>query len=147
VFIGPNVVFTDEPQPMGYPRYRECKGGAVVRRLARIGADCTILPGVGIGEMALVGALTSSSEVSRSCSPSRRLSLAQVPKTRIALRNLTLPVPSAHDALLLWLPGSRRLGSLEAMVPATCGAISLYSVTRANGPVARVQNDQTGRWA
>ncbi len=46
VFVGPNVVFTDDPHPMGCPRYQDCKGGAVVRRLARIGANSTILPGV-----------------------------------------------------------------------------------------------------
>jgi acetyltransferase-like isoleucine patch superfamily enzyme len=56
IFVGPNVVFTDDPHPMGCPRYAECKGGAVVRRLARIGANSTILPGVEIGEGALVGA-------------------------------------------------------------------------------------------
>jgi acetyltransferase-like isoleucine patch superfamily enzyme len=56
VFIGPNVVFTDDPHPMGCPRYTECKGGATVRRLARIGANSTILPGVVVGENALVGA-------------------------------------------------------------------------------------------
>ena len=56
VFIGPNVVFTDDPHPMGCPRYQDCKGGAVVRRLARIGANATILPGVEIGARALVGA-------------------------------------------------------------------------------------------
>ena len=56
VFIGPNVVFTDDPHPMGCPRYKDCKGGAVVRRLARIGANSTILPGVEVGENALVGA-------------------------------------------------------------------------------------------
>ena len=55
VFVGPNVVFTDDPHPMGCPRYKECKGGAVVRRLARIGANATILPGVEVGEGALVG--------------------------------------------------------------------------------------------
>lgn len=56
VFVGPNVVFTDDPHPMGCPRYKDCKGGAVVRRLARIGANSTILPGIEIGENALVGA-------------------------------------------------------------------------------------------
>ena len=56
VFVGPNVVFTDDPHPMNCPRYKDCKGGAVVRRLARIGANSTILPGVEIGENALVGA-------------------------------------------------------------------------------------------
>lgn len=56
VFVGPNVVFTDDPHPMNCPRYKDCKGGAVVRRLARIGANATILPGVEVGEGALVGA-------------------------------------------------------------------------------------------
>jgi acetyltransferase-like isoleucine patch superfamily enzyme len=56
VFVGPNVVFTDDPHPMGCPRYQDCKGGAVVRRLARIGANSTVLPGVEIGEDSLVGA-------------------------------------------------------------------------------------------
>jgi NDP-sugar pyrophosphorylase family protein len=41
---------------MGCPRYQDCKGGAVVRRLARIGANAMILPGVTIDEGALVGA-------------------------------------------------------------------------------------------
>jgi acetyltransferase-like isoleucine patch superfamily enzyme len=56
VFIGPNVVFTDDPHPMGCAHYTECRGGATVRRLARIGANSTILPGVVIGENSLVGA-------------------------------------------------------------------------------------------
>ncbi len=56
VFVGPHVVFTDDPHPMNCPRYRDCKGGVVVRRLARIGANVTILPGVVVGENALVGA-------------------------------------------------------------------------------------------
>ena len=56
VFIGPNVVFTDDPHPMKCPRYKECLGGVTVKRLARIGANCTILPGVVIGENTLIGA-------------------------------------------------------------------------------------------
>jgi acetyltransferase-like isoleucine patch superfamily enzyme len=56
VFIGPNVVFTDDPHPMGCPKYKECKGGAVVEDFARIGAHATILPGVKIGRNSLVGA-------------------------------------------------------------------------------------------
>jgi acetyltransferase-like isoleucine patch superfamily enzyme len=56
VFVGPNVVFTDDPHPMKCPRYQECKGGPTVRRLARIGANSTILPGVDVGEGSLVGA-------------------------------------------------------------------------------------------
>ncbi len=56
VFIGPNVVFTDDPHPMNCPRYKECLGGAVIKRLAKVGANSTILPGVVIGENALIGA-------------------------------------------------------------------------------------------
>ena len=56
VFIGPNVVFADDPRPMGCPRYKECLGGAHVKRFARIGANSTILPGVVIGENCLIGA-------------------------------------------------------------------------------------------
>lgn len=56
VFIGPNVVFTDDPHPMKCPRYLDCLGGVTVKRLAKIGANSTILPGVTIGENALVGA-------------------------------------------------------------------------------------------
>jgi len=56
VFIGPNVVFTDDPHPMGCPRYKECLGGPIVKELARIGANSTILPGVVVGRNSLVGA-------------------------------------------------------------------------------------------
>lgn len=56
VFIGPNVVFTDDPHPMKCPKYKECLGGAHVKELARIGANCTILPGVTIGRNSLIGA-------------------------------------------------------------------------------------------
>lgn len=56
VFIGPHVVFTDDPHPMGCPKFKECKKGAIVEDFARIGANCTILPGVRIGKNSLVGA-------------------------------------------------------------------------------------------
>ncbi|HEV8129080.1 MAG TPA: acyltransferase [Candidatus Eisenbacteria bacterium] len=56
VFVGPRVVFTDDPHPMGCPRYQECLGGVTVRALARIGANCTLLPGVVVGRNSLVGA-------------------------------------------------------------------------------------------
>ena len=55
VFLGPHVVFTDDPHPM-CPAYLDCVRGGVVRRAARIGANSTILPGVEIGADALVGA-------------------------------------------------------------------------------------------
>lgn len=56
VFVGPHVVFTDDPHPMGCPRYKECLGGVTVRTLAKIGANCTLLPGVEIGARSLIGA-------------------------------------------------------------------------------------------
>ena len=56
VFVGPNVVFTDDPHPMGCPHYKECKGGAVVEDYVRIGANSTILPGIKIGRNSLIGA-------------------------------------------------------------------------------------------
>lgn len=55
VFLGPHVVFTDDPHP-ACPRYRDCVGGGTVRRHASIGANATILPGVEIGEGSLIGA-------------------------------------------------------------------------------------------
>ena len=56
VFIGPNVVFINDPHPMHCPKYEECVGGATVKKLVRIGANCTILPGITIGENSLVAA-------------------------------------------------------------------------------------------
>ena len=56
VFVGPNVVFTDDPHPMKCPRYKECKGGPILEDLVKIGANCTILPGLRIGRNSLIGA-------------------------------------------------------------------------------------------
>lgn len=55
VFLGPGVVFTDDPHPP-CPRYDECVGGATVEDDASIGGNATILPGVRIGAGSLVGA-------------------------------------------------------------------------------------------
>lgn len=57
VFIGPNAVFTDDPHPP-CPRYKDCKGGVIVKESAKIGANSTLLPGIIIGNNALVGAGT-----------------------------------------------------------------------------------------
>ena len=56
VFVGPNVVFTDDPHPMKCPRYQECLGGVIVEDYARIGANTTLLPGVRVGRNSIVGA-------------------------------------------------------------------------------------------
>jgi acetyltransferase-like isoleucine patch superfamily enzyme len=65
VFLGPGVVFTDDPHPM-CPRYLDCVLGATVERDVAIGGNATILPGVRIGAGALVGA---GSTVTRDVAP------------------------------------------------------------------------------
>jgi acetyltransferase-like isoleucine patch superfamily enzyme len=55
VFIGPNATFTNDP----FPRSRvalETWPRTLVRKGASIGANATLLPGVVIGERAMVGA-------------------------------------------------------------------------------------------
>ncbi len=65
VFIGPRVVFTDDPHPP-CPRYLECVRGPRVEDGASIGGGATLLPGVVIGARALVGA---GAVVTRSVEP------------------------------------------------------------------------------
>lgn len=55
VFVAPNVVFTDDPHP-ACPEYDKCTQKTLVKRLAKIGANSIILPGIVIGENALIGA-------------------------------------------------------------------------------------------
>lgn len=54
-WIGPNVVVTNASFPKG-TRVKDRLQGAIIRRDAKIGANSTLLPGVTIGEGALVGA-------------------------------------------------------------------------------------------
>ncbi len=55
VFVGPNATFTNDPFPRSRQR-PERFSRTVVRRGASIGANATILPGLTIGQHALVGA-------------------------------------------------------------------------------------------
>lgn len=55
VFIGPCVLFTDDPHPQ-IPTIRDCMKGATVKKNAKIGGGVTLLPYVTIGENALIGA-------------------------------------------------------------------------------------------
>ena len=55
VFIGPNVVFTDDLHPH-CPSWDKCLGGAIIEDNVSIGANTTILPGVKIGKNSLIGA-------------------------------------------------------------------------------------------
>lgn len=54
-FIGPNATFTNDPFPRSKV-YPESFSGIVVERCASIGANATILPGVCVGEYAMIGA-------------------------------------------------------------------------------------------
>jgi acetyltransferase-like isoleucine patch superfamily enzyme len=54
-WIGPNVVLTNAKYPLS-PNVKDQLVGPVIRRGAKIGANATLLPGVVIGENALVGA-------------------------------------------------------------------------------------------
>lgn len=55
VFVGPNATFTNDPFPRSRTR-PEVFARTVVRRRASIGANATLLPGITIGEGAMVGA-------------------------------------------------------------------------------------------
>jgi acetyltransferase-like isoleucine patch superfamily enzyme len=54
-WLGPNVVLTNARYPLS-PGAKKSLKGPIIRRQAKIGANVTILPGVEIGENALVGA-------------------------------------------------------------------------------------------
>jgi UDP-2-acetamido-3-amino-2,3-dideoxy-glucuronate N-acetyltransferase len=55
VFVGPNATFTNDRMPRS-KMYLSCFPVTTVRRGASIGANATILPGLTIGEKAMVGA-------------------------------------------------------------------------------------------
>ena len=54
VFIGPNVTFTNDKYPRAKGDWKVLK--TIVRRGASVGANSVILPGVRIGENAMIGA-------------------------------------------------------------------------------------------
>jgi acetyltransferase-like isoleucine patch superfamily enzyme len=54
-WIGPNVVLTNAKYPLS-PGVKDRLAGPVIRKGAKIGANATLLPGVVVGENALVGA-------------------------------------------------------------------------------------------
>ncbi len=55
VFIGPNATFTNDPYPRS-KQYPEAFAQTTLGRGASIGANATILPGLSIGQHAMVGA-------------------------------------------------------------------------------------------
>jgi acetyltransferase-like isoleucine patch superfamily enzyme len=54
-WIGPNAVITNAAYPLS-PNVKNELKGAIVKKNAKVGANATILPGITIGENALVGA-------------------------------------------------------------------------------------------
>lgn len=57
VFIGPNATFTNDPFPRS-KEYPEHSTRTIIHKGASIGANATILPGLSIGQYAMVGAGT-----------------------------------------------------------------------------------------
>jgi UDP-2-acetamido-3-amino-2,3-dideoxy-glucuronate N-acetyltransferase len=55
VFIGPNVTFTNDPLPRSKQHLTQYKK-TIIKKRASIGANSTILPGITIGENAMIGA-------------------------------------------------------------------------------------------
>lgn len=55
VFIGPNVTFTNDKYPRS-KHYPESFDKTVIKQGASLGANCTILGGITIGENAMIGA-------------------------------------------------------------------------------------------
>lgn len=55
VWIGPNVVLTNARYPLG-KNVKEKLKGPIIRKGAIVGANATILPGIEVGENAIVGA-------------------------------------------------------------------------------------------
>ncbi len=54
VFVGPNVTFSNDKYPRSKQPYKQLN--TLIKRGASIGANATILPGVTIGEFAMIGA-------------------------------------------------------------------------------------------
>ncbi len=55
VFIGPGVTFTNDPFPRSKD-YPERFLNTIIQRSASVGANATLLPGITVGENAMIGA-------------------------------------------------------------------------------------------
>jgi UDP-2-acetamido-3-amino-2,3-dideoxy-glucuronate N-acetyltransferase len=92
VFVGPNVTFTNDFHPRSR-QYPERFARTVVKRGASIGANATILPGVSIGEKAMIGA---GAVVTRDV-PDYATVIGN-PATIIGYTNTSTRAPDAHGA-------------------------------------------------
>lgn len=102
VFVGPNVVFTDDPHPM-CPQYKRCKRGAIIHDYVKIGANSTILPGVIIGEHSLIGA---GSVVTKDI-PDYSVAVGNPARVIKKIDELTCP-PGIFERPYLWPPYAKR---------------------------------------
>jgi acetyltransferase-like isoleucine patch superfamily enzyme len=89
VFLGPNVVTSDDPHPP-CPRYLDCRGGPVIAEGASVGANATLLPGVVLGSRCLVAA---GAVVTADVAPGDVV--AGTP-ARVVGRRDELPCPAGH---------------------------------------------------
>lgn len=101
VFVGPRVVFTDDPHPMKCPHYLECAGGPTIEDYVKIGANSTILPAVRIGSHALIGAGTVVVRDVRS----RAVVVGNPGREINTVDNLTCP-PGFFERPYVWEPYS-----------------------------------------
>lgn len=96
VFVGPNVVFTDDPHPM-CPRYQECTRAAYIGAGTSIGANTTLLPGIKIGKNCLIGA---GSVVTRDV-PDGMVVAGNPARVVKAVRELSCP-PGLYERPYIW---------------------------------------------
>jgi acetyltransferase-like isoleucine patch superfamily enzyme len=99
VFVGPGTVFTDDPHPMGCPRYQDCNDGVTLEDFVKVGAHCTFLPGVRVGRNTLVGA---GSLVTRSLPPDV-VAAGHPARVLKSLDELTCP-PGFFERPYVWSP-------------------------------------------
>ena len=117
VFIGPNATFTNDRYPRSKRHLPEYPN-TFVRRGASIGANATVLPGISVGEGALVGA---GAVVTRNVPPHSKVAgnpariIGYVDTTpEIPASNARLEMNRAGEAAVYRLPRARDLrGSLS----------------------------------
>lgn len=110
VFIGPNATFINDPFPRS-KQYPEAFARTLVQKGASIGANATILPGLTIGQHAMVGA---GAVVTRNVppyaivkgNPARISGYATTPRTAVSA---TSPVPEANEVVKMVGVGEVRI--------------------------------------
>jgi acetyltransferase-like isoleucine patch superfamily enzyme len=87
VFLAPGVTVANDLHP-GSSDFRDCMKGPTIKRGAQIGCNVTLLPGVTIGEHALIGA---GSVVSRDI-PARTVAYGNPARPAKKISELKCPV-------------------------------------------------------